>query len=406
MLGDPNLRFRDSLNLCPRGTEEPEPSRALPPPPPPPLATRRPAEAPSAPAAVPEEPEAPEPEEPAEEPEEPEAPEEPEPPVAALDASLPRVLESPRPSESPPRPSESPPRPSCSSPRPSERARIRDALSSDAPPTYAAVVEEEELMARRRPGDDGLATSSAAIGHGVLQAQALRSFEAQRRGVEADEALARQLQASLDVSAAARQISQSDFVLQEATLKGRSDSWIARELSDSASLAATTAEILRPSTAQRAKSDEGLDVQRKRLRDRLKDFGLREHEVAGDGNCQFRALAHQLAADVERHGEVRARVARQLALERERYEDFCVIDEASVDADFDGFVRRMAKDAEWGDNVTLQAAADAYGVYVCLVTSYESRGILRVEPKAPPAHARTIWVAFWAEVHYSSIMPA
>ena len=397
MLGDPNLRFRDSLNLCPRGTEEPEPSRALPPPPPPPLATRRPAEAPSAPAAVPEEPEAPEPEEPAEEPEEPVAAL--EPPVAALDASLPRVLESPRPSESPPRPS-------CSSPRPSERARIRDALSSDAPPTYAAVVEEEALMARRRPGDDGLATSSAAIGHGVLQAQALRSFEAQRRGVEADEALARQLQASLDVSAAARQISQSDFVLQEATLKGRSDSWIARELSDSASLAATTAEILRPSTAQRAKSDEGLDVQRRRLRDRLKDFGLREHEVAGDGNCQFRALAHQLAADVERHGEVRARVARQLALERERYEDFCVIDEASVDADFDGFVRRMAKDAEWGDNVTLQAAADAYGVYVCLVTSYESRGILRVEPKAPPAHARTIWVAFWAEVHYSSIMPA
>ena len=397
MLGDPNLRFRDSLNLCPRGTEEPEPSRALPPPPPPPLATRRPAEAPSAAAAVPEEPDAPEPEEPAEEPEEPVAAL--EPPVAALDASLPRVLESPRPSESPPRPS-------CSSPRPSERARIRDALSSDAPPTYAAVVEEEALMARRRPGDDGLATSSAAIGHGVLQAQALRSFEAQRRGVEADEALARQLQASLDVSAAARQISQSDFVLQEATLKGRSDSWIARELSDSASLAATTAEILRPSTAQRAKSDEGLDVQRRRLRDRLKDFGLREHEVAGDGNCQFRALAHQLAADVERHGEVRARVARQLALERERYEDFCVIDEASVDADFDGFVRRMAKDAEWGDNVTLQAAADAYGVYVCLVTSYESRGILRVEPKAPPAHARTIWVAFWAEVHYSSIMPA
>ena len=403
MLGDPNLRFRDSLNLCPRGTEEPEPSRALPPPPPP-LATRRPAEAPSAAAAVPEEPDAPEPEEPAEEPEEPVAAL--EPPVAALDASLPRVLESPRPSESPSRPSESPPRPSCSSPRPSERARIRDALSSDAPPTYAAVVEEEALMARRRPGDDGLATSSAAIGHGVLQAQALRSFEAQRRGVEADEALARQLQASLDVSAAARQISQSDFVLQEATLKGRSDSWIARELSDSASLAATTAEILRPSTAQRAKSDEGLDVQRRRLRDRLKDFGLREHEVAGDGNCQFRALAHQLAADVERHGEVRARVARQLALERERYEDFCVIDEASVDADFDGFVRRMAKDAEWGDNVTLQAAADAYGVYVCLVTSYESRGILRVEPKAPPAHARTIWVAFWAEVHYSSIMPA
>ena len=96
---------------------------------------------------------------------------------------------------------------------------------------------------------------------------------------------------------------------------------------------------------------------------------------------------------------------RQLALERERYQDFCVMDDASVDADFDGFVQRMAKDGEWGDHVTLQAAADVYGVYVCLVTSYEGRGILRVEPSAAPANPRTIWIAFWAEVHYSSIMP-
>ncbi|KAH8062579.1 thiol-dependent ubiquitin-specific protease [Aureococcus anophagefferens] len=192
-------------------------------------------------------------------------------------------------------------------------------------------------MARRRPGDDGLATSSAAIGHGVLQAQALRSFEAQRRGVGADEALARQLRASLDVSAAARQISQSDFRLREPRRDDRGDppavDGAARDVRRGPR---------RPADATPATG--------------WNDFGLREHEVAGDGNCQFRALAHQLAADVERRGEVRARVARQLALERERYEDFCVVDEASVDADFDGFVRRMAKDAEWGDNVTLQAA--------------------------------------------------
>ncbi|KAK7248835.1 thiol-dependent ubiquitin-specific protease [Aureococcus anophagefferens] len=220
-----------------------------------------------------------------------------------------------------------------------------------------------------------------------MLSQPRRSGPSRRSGAASGPARrSRASSASLDVSAAARQISQSDFVLQEATLEGRSDSWIARELGDSASLAATT----RRSSAVargRATSDEGLGVRRTRLRDRLNDFGLREHEVAGDGNCQCRAPAHQLArADAERRaGEVAASLAPARARARAR-EDFCVVDEASVDADFDGFVRRMAKDAEWGDNVTLQAAADAYG--------------------APPAHARTIWVAFWAEVHYSSIMPA
>ncbi|KAH8060400.1 thiol-dependent ubiquitin-specific protease [Aureococcus anophagefferens] len=49
-------------------------------------------------------------------------------------------------------------------------------------------------------------------------------------------------------------------------------------------------------------------------------------------------------------------------------------------------------DGEWGDAVTLQAAADVYGVVVCLH---------RTPPTAPP----TIWLAFWAESHYASIVP-
>ena len=37
---------------------------------------------------------------------------------------------------------------------------------------------------------------------------------------------------------------------------------------------------------------------------------------------------------------------------------------------FDAYVDRMARDGTWGDNVTLQAAADAFGVPVYLVTSF------------------------------------
>ena len=128
---------------------------------------------------------------------------------------------------------------------------------------------------------------------------------------------------------------------------------------------------------------------------------MREHPVDGDGNCQFRALAHQLSGDASRHAAVRARVATQLRAAADRYSGFVSDDR---DAGFDAFVARLATDGEWGDHVTLQAAADAYGVVIVLVTSYEHRGILRVEPAARSPGDRTIWVAFWAEIHYASIV--
>ena len=114
--------------------------------------------------------------------------------------------------------------------------------------------------------------------------------------------------------------------------------------------------------------------------ERLRDFGLQEFDVAGDGNCQYRALAHQLFDNVELHADVRRTVCRQLAAEADRYRGFVATED---DVDYEAWVARMACAGEWGDHVTLQAAADAYGTRICLVTSYEDRGILRVEPAAP-----------------------
>ena len=138
--------------------------------------------------------------------------------------------------------------------------------------------------------------------------------------------------------------------------------------------------------------------------ERLRDFGLQEFEVAGDGNCQYRALAHQLFDDVELHADIRRTVCRQLAAEADRYRGFVATED---DVDYEAWVARMACEGEWADHVTLQAAADAYGTRICLVTSYEDRGILRVEPAAPVEgeEPRTAWLAFWAEIHYSSIVP-
>jgi hypothetical protein len=166
-----------------------------------------------------------------------------------------------------------------------------------------------------------------------------------------------------------------------------------------------------------------VSLERARLLERLMDFGLVEHAVDGDGACQFRALAHRLFGDQARHAVVRAAVVQQLRAAPDRYRGF-------VHEDYEAYARRMAQPREWGDHVTLQAAADAYRVKVTVVTSYAERSFIQVKPTldgdakgcarvatAPSvprdgirslhtrAH-RNIWLAFWAETHYSSIEPS
>ena len=79
-------------------------------------------------------------------------------------------------------------------------------------------------------------------------------------------------------------------------------------------------------------------------------FGLEPFDVDADGNCQFSALAHQLFADEAHHAAVRQTVCGQLCEFADRYRDFVEGYEAFVDA-----LTRI----EWGNHVTLHAAADA-----------------------------------------------
>jgi len=95
------------------------------------------------------------------------------------------------------------------------------------------------------------------------------------------------------------------------------------------------------------------------LKERLEEHELQELHVLGDGNCQFRALADQLAPyySQECHENVRAAVVQQLRCVPDRYRPF-------VTEDYDEWVDRMAADKEWGNEITLRAAADAFGVEI------------------------------------------
>ena len=134
------------------------------------------------------------------------------------------------------------------------------------------------------------------------------------------------------------------------------------------------------------------------LADRLKHYGLREKKVRGDGNCQFRSLSDQLFGTMERHEEVRKMAIGQLKSKSDLYKPY-------VPEDYEEYVSTMAKDGEWGDHITLQAAADVYGRRICVLSSYKTSFIIDIKPQEV-LHPRVLWLSFWAEVHYNSLYPS
>ena len=85
-----------------------------------------------------------------------------------------------------------------------------------------------------------------------------------------------------------------------------------------------------------------------------------------------------------------------------------------IPGDYTAYVASMAAPAAWGDHVTLQAAADALGARVVVVSTYEPDPVIDIVPhgwvdgegKGGGGPLRTLCVAFFAEVHYNSVLPA
>ncbi|XVE96636.1 hypothetical protein REPUB_Repub02eG0239700 [Reevesia pubescens] len=132
-----------------------------------------------------------------------------------------------------------------------------------------------------------------------------------------------------------------------------------------------------------------------RLLSRLQVYGFVELKVQGDGNCQFCALSDQLYHTPDSHNYVRRQVVNQLKSHPEAYEGY-------VPMDYADYLKKMSKRGEWGDHVTLQAAADSYGVRIFVITSFKDTCYIEIVPNFQKSK-RVICLSFWAEVHYNSI---
>lgn len=141
--------------------------------------------------------------------------------------------------------------------------------------------------------------------------------------------------------------------------------------------------------------EETSDYQR--LLNRLQLYDLVELQVQGDGNCQFRALSDQFYRTPEHHEFVRQQIVNQLKSYPEMYEGY-------VPKGYADYLEDISKNGEWGDHVTLQAAADSYGVKIFVITSFKDTCYIEILPSIQKSN-RLICLSFWAEVHYNSIYP-
>ncbi|KAL6137106.1 hypothetical protein ACLB2K_062401 [Fragaria x ananassa] len=133
----------------------------------------------------------------------------------------------------------------------------------------------------------------------------------------------------------------------------------------------------------------------KRLSERLATYDLAELQIEGDGNCQFRAIADQLFRNPDYHKHVRNQVIKQLKRHRKLYE-------AYVPMKYKSYLGKMKKKGEWGDHLTLQAAADRFGAKICVITSFRDTCYVEILPKDRNP-TRELWLSFWSEVHYNSL---
>ncbi|XWS56411.1 hypothetical protein CRYUN_Cryun09bG0083200 [Craigia yunnanensis] len=124
-----------------------------------------------------------------------------------------------------------------------------------------------------------------------------------------------------------------------------------------------------------------------RLLDRLQLYGLVENMVQGDGNCQFRSLSDQLYHSQDHHRFVRQQVVSQLESNPEMYE-------AYVPMAYGDYLKKMKENGEWGDYVTLQAAADAYGVKIFVLTSFKDTCYIEILPRNQKSERSKILMLF------------
>ena len=98
----------------------------------------------------------------------------------------------------------------------------------------------------------------------------------------------------------------------------------------------------------------------------LRDQGRKLYKIAGDGNCMFSAISHQVYGAEGVHVALRLTLQALVQSNIDQYKCLWI-----RKTPFSIHVQRMKESGWWGTQVELQAASDYFNVpvYVCLTNS-------------------------------------
>jgi len=122
--------------------------------------------------------------------------------------------------------------------------------------------------------------------------------------------------------------------------------------------------------------------------------GLTIKDVAGDGNCLFRAIADQLVDDPSRHAEFRKRIMDFVEAQREAFEPF-----VEDDIPFEVYVSDMRKMSSWGGHIEIQAFSLQYQCNVIIHQLDQPRW----EVNNHDLPKKTIHLSYHDGDHYASV---
>ena len=131
-----------------------------------------------------------------------------------------------------------------------------------------------------------------------------------------------------------------------------------------------------------------------------------DFDPPGDGNCQFEAISGQLASlGIHRTPQmVRNEIIGYLT-EHSTDQDGWPLHLWMHDESFCGYLSRISRDKEYGDHLTLRAAADLYNVNITVVSTLGPKGIVIISPRHFNTYGR-IYLGHFAEgegEHYVSL---
>lgn len=135
------------------------------------------------------------------------------------------------------------------------------------------------------------------------------------------------------------------------------------------------------------------------------EYGLQIVEMAGDGNCLFRSIAHQLENNPTLHMQYRQRIIKYIISKRKHFELFLEDDEK-----FDDYIERMKLFGTWGGHHELYAAAQCFRINIEVFQWNAPKYIILYDPTIHDKNINnnsripTIQLSFHGDCHFNSVV--